>query len=158
MIMVKFCLKIAIAALLSGLAGFGCGKSTGEEPAPRYDGWVLRMLDNSDAMAGKIYLQLTLVGDFVLYQQIGELGFKVYRGSYRIDTGSSGEEVFSGLYSDGVAWKQSYRIEGLGSRKLTLTGMTNGEVALFDTVEVPDYVKDEITGSARAGSNDARFL
>lgn len=154
----KIWLKITVAALLLGLFTTGCGGDKGPESEPNYDGWVLRTLDNSGALAGKVYLQLMPSGTFTLYQNINTPGFRIYKGSYLITTDTSGGDVLSGTYNDGTQLKEQYMVSGIDGKVLTTTGMISGEIALYDAVEVPAYVKDGVTDDSRATDRTERFL
>lgn len=139
---------IAIAVVAVGILASSCGGSKGEDvpptPPATPNGWVLASLDGSEAMAGKVYLQLEN-GSFSVYQNIDEVGFETFKGTYQITDG-----VLSGKYNDNTAWREDYAVSGMDTSAMTLTGKTSGEVSVFAATVVPAYVKVAVAADSRA--------
>lgn len=149
-------MKILIAALLGAFL-VGCGGDDKSEDRTSYDGWMLTKWDDSSELAGKVYLQLESDGDFFLYQCVTTPGFKKYTGTYTV-TAETGEQVLSGTYTGGTAWKDSYRIESRGDKIMVMTSVGEQIVSEYERVVVPEYVKEDDTPGVRSGEDEEPFL
>ena len=106
---------------------------------------------NGDAgLAGHIYMELQADGRFVLYQSLDVAGFACFRGTYTVAT-QNGRQVLSGVYDDGVPWKESYGFVCEGDR-MTLTSLSDAIVSQYVRTTIPDYVKDGLTAAPGFGA------
>ena len=107
--------------------------------------WVLSSWEGDDALAGKVYVELTRDNRFTLYQNGGQPGFTRFRGDYAV----SAEHLLTGTYADGTSLGDSYAVAA-DEERLTLTGTTTGHVSVYDRTTIPDWVKEEVPQSAAA--------
>lgn len=121
--------------------------------------WMLTHWGGSDAMSGKVYLALEIDGTFALYQSLDVAGFSLFRGTYRVAV-EGGKNVLTGTYSDGKPWAARYEIAREGDH-LFLTSLADDIVSQYALTEIPDYVKDGVTGAPAQGGRQMtgeRFL
>lgn len=115
----------------------GCGKLGGNKKSlteKLYGEWHSTSL----TVSGDVYLSFTEAKTFELYQQIGEGGYRLYRGTWNLE-----EDILTGKYNDGEDWASAYRIT-IEDNKLTMTSMN-------DAAEVTTYTVDTIPEKARIG-------
>lgn len=110
--------------------------------------WMLSLWDGSDALAGRIYMNIADDGTFALYQNLDLSGFAVFRGTYSI-ADENGKSILSGVYDDGVPWQTNYYLSRNGD-DLLLTSLSDGLVSQYVRTAIPDYVKDGVTAKAAA--------
>lgn len=107
--------------------------------------WMLTRWGDSDAMSGKVYMELGIDGTFALYQSLDVTGFALLRGTYQVAL-ENGKNILKGTYSDGVSWASEYELAREGD-DLFLTSLIDAVVSQYTLTEIPDYVKDGITGA-----------
>lgn len=117
-------------------------------PAGLAGEWVLASWKGEEAMAGKVYMELTGAQSFTLYQNIDTEGFRTFRGSYSL-LGIEGEAVLLGSYTDGTPMQDDYKV-AVAENRLTMTALGNGDVSIYDRTTIPDWVKDGLTTASAA--------
>lgn len=118
--------------------------------------WMLSLWNDSDAMAGRVYMELAVDGTFTLYQSIDVAGFSVFKGTYEVAV-QDGRRILSGVYDDGVAWSTRYVLSCSGD-ELQLTSLSDEIVSKYVRTEIPPYVKDGATGAPMRAAVAKRFF
>lgn len=90
-----------------------------------------------------IYVDFNEDGTFEMYQQVYSLTYELFTGHYVADKG-----VINGSYSDGSAWKCSYKYtvdkDEAGVQRLTLDSEESIVVtSVYTATEIPAEVKAE---------------
>lgn len=105
-------------------------------------------------VTGDIYFSLAEDGAFELYQKIGEGGYRLYRGTWKVDEDKA---ILSGKYNDGNAWAASYSVS-LDKDVLTLTsGNEAEERSTYKKEAIPAEVKDGCTIVVKASEEGPVF-
>ena len=104
----------------------------------------------ADTEIRDIYSEFTCVGKFVLYQQIGEGAYRLYRGTWSME-GS----VISGMYNDGNPWAASYKVTFSGKSMTWKSNNEAGEISRYGLVdEIPQEVKENCIVVVKAENMD----
>lgn len=96
------------------------------------DCWHITSFEESDANVD-IYIQFNTDNTFVIYQRNNSLEYIRFDGTYTIDYTTS---TISGVYSDGVAWSESYTFQ-IENGVLTMVGTTSNEKSSYEVAEMP---------------------
>ena len=98
---------------------------------------------------------------FVLYQKIGEGGYRIYNGSYTLtpNTAADGSYILTGEYNDGTPWGSEYVVESSSNDVITLTTGDVTETYTRVTSGIPDEAKNcAETVVKSTGTQEVRFL
>ena len=79
---------------------------------------------------------------FEIYQQIEQVGYQKYTGSYLI-----GNKMLSGKYSDNTPWGSSYEVsfDESGNTLTLVSDPSVGEVSVYTRASIPASVKGGAT-------------
>lgn len=107
-------------------------------------------------VTGDVYISLAEGGAFELYQKIGDGGYRLYRGTWKVDENKA---ILSGKYNDGNAWAASYSVS-IDKDVLTLTSENEAkEKSTYKKVSIPAEVKENCVVVVKsAGSVNAPLL
>lgn len=134
----------SIKTILLGLAAMfalaGCGETNKIETPKGCDGSIVgewHLVSWSSLNAADIYMSFGDNGTFDIYQRLYKPTYSHYEGTYRI----SGNTL-SGTYSDGTAWSNASYVIGFSDNgnRLTLTGTTAGDTAVYVKEPIPSYI------------------
>lgn len=86
------------------------------------------------------YVSFTSGGSFEIYQQIDQVGYQKYSGSYQLKDTS-----LSGKYSDNTPWGSVYEIsfDEAGNTLTMVSDPSVGEVSVYTREAVPESIKGE---------------
>lgn len=114
----------------------------------------------------EIYVRFTAEKTFTLWQQIGEGAFRVYNGTYDLNTetpmaheSSVARTLLTGKYNDGTPWGTSYEMDLQGTEVMTLTA--EGVVETYNKIKggIPKEVLESAVTVVKSGCTDsAPFL
>lgn len=96
------------------------------------DSWHITSFEESAANVD-IYIQFNTDNTFVIYQRNNTIEYIRFDGTYTIDYTTS---TISGVYSDGLAWSESYTFQ-IENGVLTMVGTTSNEKSSYEVAEVP---------------------
>jgi hypothetical protein len=123
----------------------GCKKSKPEPPIIgqivgewHLVSWNALPPENFDA-----YVTFSADKTFEIYQQIEQIGYQTFTGTYVI----TGEGKLSGKYSDNTEWGSTYEVS-IDATANTLTMVSDpsvGEISVYNRVPVPESVKEAVT-------------
>lgn len=107
-------------------------------------------------VAGDVYFSLAEGGAFELYQKIGEGGYRLYRGTWKVDETKA---ILSGKYNDGNPWAASYSVS-IDKDVITLTSENEAkEKSTYKKENIPAEVKENCVVVVKsAGSVNAPLL
>lgn len=112
----------------------------------------------------EIYVTFTAEKTFTLYQQIGEGAFRVYNGTYTLDTsaaqeGVASQAILTGAYNDGTPWGTAYEVDCQSNDILKLTAEGISETYNRVSGGIPDEVRaSSVTVVKSAGPDAVPFL
>lgn len=112
----------------------------------------------------EIYVTFTAEKTFTLYQQIGEGAFRVYNGTYTLDTsaaqeGVASQAILTGAYNDGIPWGTAYEVDCQSNDILKLTAEGISETYNRVSGGIPDEVRaSSVTVVKSAGPDAVPFL
>lgn len=82
-----------------------------------------------------LYVSLFENNSFKLYQRVEATGYTIFEGTYTYDDATS---VLSGVYSDGTAWANSYRIEFDAEGLMRWVNMSDeSEISVYESSAAP---------------------
>lgn len=134
----------SIKTILLGLAAMfalaGCGETNKIETPKGSDGSIVgewHLVSWSSLNAADIYMSFGDNGTFDIYQRLYKPTYSHYEGTYRIS-----DNTLSGTYSDGTAWSNASYVIGFSDNgnRLTLTGTTAGDTAVYVKEPIPSYI------------------
>ena len=114
--------------------------------------WVLRVWNSESGLNEKVYVALNKDMTFLLYQNVNNLGYETFDGSYELKN-EEGKMILKGRYSNGSAWGDKYEVKVNGDTMI-LTGVKTKAVSEYERTTIPDYVKN----STRTVSEIVPFL
>lgn len=113
----------------------------------------------------EIYVTFTAEKTFTLYQQIGEGAFRVYNGTYALETSAAAQDgavpqaILTGDYNDGTPWGAAYAVDYQGDDILKLTAEGISETYNRVSGGIPEEVKaSSVTVVRSAGPDTLPFL
>lgn len=133
-------IKTIFFCLAAVLTFAGCDKPEKENPSVDDKGSIIgqwHLVSWSTLSAADIYLSFNKEGRFNLYQRLYAPTYSHYEGVYHLN----GNKL-TGSYSDGTAWGSPTYTVGFSDNgtKLTLTGTTEDDVAVYVKESIPDYI------------------
>lgn len=154
-------IKTILLGLVAMFALAGCGETAKIDTPTPSDGSIVgewHLVSWSTLDAADIYLSFGDNGSFDIYQRIYKPTYTHYEGTYRI----SGNTL-SGTYSDGTAWSNASYTIGFSDNgnRLTLTGTTAGDTAVYVKEPIPSYILSGELGTKLADNeptDEPRFL
>ena len=96
-----------------------------------------------------VYMDISASGEVVLYQRLESRAWECFESVATYVNG-----MISGVYSDGVAWGASYRVEFSGADMLWTDVANAADVSVYSRASLPEG----ISASTRAVSGRERFL
>lgn len=154
-------IKTIFFCLAAVLAFAGCDKPN-EKPTPdKTDGSIIgqwHLVSWSTLSAADIYLSFGKDGKFNIYQRLELPTYSHYEGTYSLNG-----KTLTGSYSDGTAWGNASYTVGFSDNgtKLTLTGATTDDVAVYAKESIPEYILSGELGTRLADEdmeNELRAL
>ena len=107
----------------------------------------------------KVSVYVTFTQDsFTLFQKIGEGAYRVYQGTYTLDTDASGTYVLTGQYNDGTPWGAEYILESTSNNVITLTAEGITETYTRVSGGIPAEVRNSATAVKSSATEEVRFL
>lgn len=100
---------------------------------------------------GDVYFILAENGGFELYQKIGDGGYRLYRGTWKVDEEKA---LLSGKYNDGDAWAASYSVEVSGDALTLTSDNTAKEKSTYRKENVPAEVKENCTVVVKSDASE----
>lgn len=154
-------IKIILLGLAAMFALAGCGETNKIETPKDSDGSIVgewHLVSWSSLDAADIYMSFGDDGTFDIYQRLYKPTYSHYDGTYRI----SGNTL-NGTYSDGTAWSNASYVIGFSDNgnRLTLTGTTAGDTAVYVKEPIPSYILSGELGTKLATDEpeeEPRFL
>lgn len=134
------CLPASCGSDSSDDPGTGPGNETGSVVGE----W--HMVSWSTLTAADIYLSFDDAGRFDLYQRLEKPTYEHFSGTY-----SYADGTLSGVYSDDVAWGNSYKVAfNADGSQMMLTGVNGSDgTAVFAQAAIPDEIlSGELEASA----------
>ena len=129
-----------------GLCMFaGCGSSSkGASPLAKQLVGEWHLVSWNGAAPGVFDAYVSFASDktFEIYQQIEQVGYQKYTGSYLI-----GNKMLSGKYSDNTPWGSSYEVsfDESGNTLTLVSDPSVGEVSVYTRASIPASVKGGAT-------------
>ena len=131
-----------------GLCMFaGCGSSSkGDDASPLakqlVGEWHLVSWNGAAPGVFDAYVSFASDKTFEIYQQIEQVGYQKYTGSYLI-----GNKMLSGKYSDNTPWGSSYEVsfDESGNTLTLVSDPSVGEVSVYTRASIPASVKGGAT-------------
>jgi len=101
--------------------------------------WTLMTIDGNSC--GELSVWITLSeSTFDIYQRASsKVFYDHYTGTWSISNG-----ILSGKYTDGTPWADTYKAEISDKIVLSLTGITSGEVSIYNKSEIYDSFFKEV--------------
>ena len=91
----------------------------------------------SSAIDAEIYATFNAEKTFILYQQIGEGAYRLYRGTWNLEG-----DLLTGKYNDGEDWAAAYKVAIEGD-VLTMTSQNDAaETSTYKKSDIPSEVKE----------------
>lgn len=136
-----------------------CGEKELKFPEKLYGDWYC----HSTALTStEVHVYVTFLSDsFILYQKIGEGGYRIYDGTYTLTPSASGDGsyVLTGEYSDGTSWGSEYIVESSSNNVMTLTAGGVTETYTRVSTGIPNDVKNVASTAVKSiGSEEIRFF
>ena len=130
-----------------GLCMFaGCGSSSKGDASPLakqlVGEWHLVSWNGAAPGVFDAYVSFASDKTFEIYQQIEQVGYQKYTGSYLI-----GNKMLSGKYSDNTPWGSSYEVsfDESGNTLTLVSDPSVGEVSVYTRASIPVSVKGGAT-------------
>lgn len=150
-------LKIWSLFVVMLLVASSCEKTNTPNPPAAgleniYNEWKLAEWGGAESEFS-VYIDFNEDGTFEIYQQVYDLSFSKFSGSFTI----SGD-ILSGVYTNGDMWKSDYKVS-LDTEGKVLTMVSQEDVpvtGIYNTTTIPEDVKAE--GSATRAEEVLPFL
>lgn len=103
----------------------------------------------------KVSVYVTFTQDsFTLFQKIGEGAYRVYQGTYTLDTDASGAYILTGQYNDGTPWGAQYILESTSNDVLTLTAEGITETYTRIAGGIPQEVRNSADAAVKSSGSE----
>ena len=150
---ILYILTAAICLLTS------CGEKDLKFPEKLYGDWYCH---STSLTSTDVEVYVTFNGySFVLYQKIGEGGYRIYNGTYTLTPSTSGDGsyVLAGEYNDGTPWGSEYVVESSSNNVITLTAGGVTETYTRVKTGIPEEVRNSAGPAVKsAGAEEVRFF
>lgn len=117
--------------------GQGSGNNTNTNTSTLVNQWCLVSWDEQ-APEFNVYLQFKADGSFDIYQQVWNLTYDHFNGTYAIN-----DDIVSGTYANGDSWACGYRFEIVDGLLKLYSQEDVSITSIYETCTIPQEVIDE---------------